>query len=193
MNNINKIKSIFFVLSLLFVLACTKDRIIPSDQANPSNPSNPNLPAVGDTVLKLNEFMADNDASEPNPDTALFSDWFEIYNPSDFAIDLAGYFVSDDSLNPTKCKIPSGSSSTIISAKGFKIIWCDDAPYLGPLHVQIGLKNAGESIALVRPDTTFMDFYKFGVQTKDVSEGRIPNGSGPWTVLPTPTPGSSNN
>jgi hypothetical protein len=58
----------------------------------------------------------------------------------------------------------------------------------------LGLSStAGEFIGLVKPDTTLMDFYRFGPQTQDVSEGRIPNGSGPWTVLPTPTPGSSNN
>ena len=193
MNNNNKIKSIFLALTLLFVLACTKDRVLPADPITPGNPNNPNVPVAGDTILKINEFMASNGATIQCPDTADFPDWIEIYNPSDFAIDVAGYFVTDDSLNPTKRKIPSGSSATIIPSKSFKLIWCINAAYLGPLYVNLGLSSAGEFIGLVKPDTTFMDFYRFGPQTEDVSEGRIPNGSGPWTVLPTPTPGSSNN
>ena len=193
MNNSNKINSVFLALSLLFVLACTKDRIIPSTQANPNNPNNPNVPVAGDTILKINEFMASNGATIQSPDTADFPDWIEIYNPTDFAIDVAGYFVTDDSLNPTKRKIPTGSSATIIPSKSFKLIWCINAAYLGPLYVDLGLSSAGEFVGLVKPDTTFMDFYRFKAQTTDVSEGRIPNGSGPWTVLPTPTPGASNN
>jgi len=193
MNNNNKIKSIFLALSLLFVLACTKDRVLPADPITPGNPNNPNVPVAGDTILKINEFMASNGATIQCPDTADFPDWIEIYNPTDFAIDVAGYFVTDDSLNLTKRKIPTGSSATIIPSKSFKLIWCINAAYLGPLYVNLGLSSAGEFIGLVKPDTTFMDFYRFGPQTEDVSEGRIPNGSGPWTVLPTPTPGSSNN
>jgi hypothetical protein len=193
MNNNNKIKSIFLALSLLFVLACTKDRVLPADPITPGNPNNPNVPVAGDTILKINEFMASNGATIQSPDTADFPDWIEIYNPTDFSIDIAGYFVTDDSLNLTKRKIPTGSSATIIPSKSFKLIWCINAAYLGPLYVNLGLSSAGEFIGLVKPDTTFMDFYRFGPQTEDVSEGRIPNGSGPWTVLPTPTPGSSNN
>jgi len=193
MNNNNKIKSIFLALSLLFVLACTKDRVLPADPITPGNPNNPNVPVAGDTILKINEFMASNGATIQSPDTADFPDWIEIYNPTDFPIDIAGYFVTDDSLNLTKRKIPTGSSATIIPSKSFKLIWCINAAYLGPLYVNLGLSSAGEFIGLVKPDTTFMDFYRFGPQTEDVSEGRIPNGSGPWTVLPTPTPGSSNN
>jgi len=193
MNNNNKIKSIFLAFSLLFVLACTKDRVLPADPITPGNPNNPNVPVAGDTILKINEFMASNGATIQCPDTADFPDWIEIYNPTDFPIDIAGYFVTDDSLNLTKRKIPTGSSATIIPSKSFKLIWCINAAYLGPLYVNLGLSSAGEFIGLVKPDTTFMDFYRFGPQTEDVSEGRIPNGSGPWTVLPTPTPGSSNN
>ena len=194
MNNNNKIKSIFLALSLLFVLACTKDRVLPADPITPGNPNNPNVPVAGDTILKINEFMASNGATIQSPDTANFPDWIEIYNPTDLAIDVAGYFVTDDSLNLTKRKIPTGSSATIIPSKSFKLIWCINAAYLGPLYVNLGLSStAGEFIGLVKPDTTLMDFYRFGPQTQDVSEGRIPNGSGAWTVLPTPTPGSSNN
>ena len=193
MNNNNKIKSIFLAFSLLFVLACTKDRVLPVDPITPGNPNNPNVPVAGDTILKINEFMASNGATIQSPDTADFPDWIEIYNPTDFPIDIAGYFVTDDSLNLTKRKIPTGSSATIIPSKSFKLIWCINASYLGPLYVNLGLSSAGEFIGLVKPDTTLMDFYRFKAQITDVSEGRIPNGSGPWAVLPTPTPGSSNN
>lgn len=193
MNKSNKINSVFLALSLLFVLACTKDRIIPSTQANPNNPNNPNVPVIGDTILKINEFMASNGATIQSPDTAVFPDWIEIYNPTDFAIDVGGYFVTDDSLNLTKRRIPTGSSATVIPSKSFKLIWCINTAYLGPLYVDLGLSSAGEFVGLVKPDTTLMDFYRFGPQTQDVSEGRIPNGSGAWTVLPTPSPGASNN
>jgi len=193
MNKMLKWSGVSVFICVLFIVSCTKDRIIPLDPITPGNPNVPNAPVAGDTILKINEFMASNGATIQSPDTAVFPDWIEIYNPSDFPIDLAGYFITDDSLQPTKRKIPTGSSATIIPSKSFKLIWCINAAYLGPLYVDLGLSSAGEFVGLVKPDTTFMDFYRFGPQTSDVSEGRIPNGSGPWTVLPTPTPGASNN
>ncbi len=50
-------------------------------------------------TLVVNEIMASNSHSVHDV-SGEFEDWFEIYNASSSAINLAGYYLSDDAANP---------------------------------------------------------------------------------------------
>ena len=50
--------------------------------------------------LYINEFMADNSATIADSTDGSYDDWIEIYNAGSEAINLSGYYMSDDPDNP---------------------------------------------------------------------------------------------
>ncbi len=77
--------------------------------------------------LVINEVMAGNDNTAAD-EMGEFEDWVEIHNNSDEAIDLTGYFLSDNHGNKTKFPFPAMD----IEAGEFLIVWCDDEVEEGP-------------------------------------------------------------
>lgn len=116
-------------------------------------------------------------------------DWVELYNPGDTAVDLGGWYVSDDAATPKKATLPAGLT---IGAKGFLVLWPDDVPTQGPAHLAFKLKAEGESIVLSRPDGTVADQYAWTAAPDDVSYARLPDGTGAFVVCATPTCGAAN-
>jgi large repetitive protein len=139
--------------------------------------------------LQLNEFMASN-ATTYADENGEFDDWIEIYNGTDTAIDLGGYFITDDLVTTDKWQIPTGDSATIIPAGGYLILWADKEPDQGVLHVNIKLGSGGEDLGLFDPNGLEVDAYTFGPQIADISEGKDVNGE--WVTYESPTPGASN-
>lgn len=140
--------------------------------------------------LKINEIMASNSATLAS-DLGNYGDWVEVYNPTINAIDLAGLYFTDDIATPTKYQFPTGSSTTIVPANGFKLVWADDSAQL--LHANFKLSSAGETIAFFAADgITLIDSITFGAQTTDISFGRATDGGATWTTFNTPTPEASN-
>lgn len=150
--------------------------------------------------LKINEFMASNDAAVADPeddgtgDGSPYDDWLEIYNADTVAIDIGGMYLSDDPGNLKAWQIPTGSpDKTTIPADSFLVLWADEEPQQGILHLDFKLKGSGESIVLVESNgSVVIDSYTFGPQQTDISMGRVPDGSDNWVPLPNPTPGASN-
>jgi hypothetical protein len=141
--------------------------------------------------LVINEFMADNASTIQDPDEpGEYPDWIEIYNPNPNAISMAGMYLSDEIVRPTKFKIASGVS---IPANGYLVFWADDDGTQGNLHTTFNLSKGGEHIQLTAADgTTVIDQIVFGAQTTDVSYGRYPNGGATWGQMVSPTPGAAN-
>jgi len=142
--------------------------------------------------LYVNEILASNSSGirdiEGNPE-----DWFEIYNPNNYEINLAGYYLSDNASNPTKFRITTGSDAPKIPANGFIIIWASSHPERGVTHTSFGLSASGEDLVISSPANELIDKVTFGNQTADISYGRKPDGSGTLVFFSTVTPGSSNN
>ncbi|MGB7343217.1 MAG: lamin tail domain-containing protein [Pirellulaceae bacterium] len=146
---------------------------------------------VDTPVVFINELMADNDATIEDPDEAgAFEDWIELYNPGTTAVDLSGFYLTDDAADPTQWQFPSGST---IDAGGYLIIWADDEIDQGNTHASFKLSAGGESVLLYNVDgTTLVDSVTFGEQTTDVSYGRFPDGTATFVVLSAATPGAAN-
>jgi hypothetical protein len=120
-------------------------------------------------------------------------DWIEIFNPSEYPIDLQGYYLSDDPSSLKKYKFPTGSKETIIAAKGFLLLWADNQKEQGVLHTPFKLNALGEQIILTAPDgNTLIDSISFGALGPDISFGRYPNGSENKRFFTQPTPQASN-
>jgi len=74
--------------------------------------------------VQINEFLASNVRDYPEMyDFGDYEDWIELHNPGGNAVDLGGYFLSDDPDNPLKWAFPAGA---VIPAQGYLIVWADD-------------------------------------------------------------------
>jgi len=121
-------------------------------------------------------------------------DWFEIYNPNNFAVDVDNYYVTDSAANKTKYHFASGFSNTIIPANGFLLVWADEDSHEGVLHTNFRFSSLGEELYLTLPDAhTVVDSVIFGPQTFNHSWGRQSDGDSTWIDFTIPTPGFSNN
>jgi len=109
--------------------------------------------------LYINELL-------PAPKTNYTTEWIEIYNSTDQAIDLGGYKI-DDLRNGGQAAytIPAG---TIIPPKGF-FVW-DTNSYFN---------NDGDEAYLIAPDGTVVDSFSYSSTQYDASFYRYPNG-GSW-------------
>ena len=134
------------------------------------------IPTV-DFPVVINELMALNRAAVEGPDGA-FSDWIELYNRSDKAVDLSGMALSDDPDERDKWRFPDG---TVIAAGGYLIVWADGgAENAEGLHASFRLSREGETLLLTGlADDGFpaLDAVRFEEQEEDVSFGRTADGA----------------
>ena len=149
----------------------------------------------------VNEIVADN-INGVLDDTGAHSDWVEVYNPNSTALDLSGFYVTDNLGNGNKWAIHAG---TTIAAGGYLVFWADGDTTRGAMHADFKLSSTdGEEIGIFTPrdlGDVQIDGWKFGPIAADVSVGYKPDYNGVPVAgarfapdyLATPTPGASNN
>lgn len=128
--------------------------------------------------LVINEIMPANNQTAAD-EYGEYDDWVEIFNGTGQPINLGGYFLSDNHGDRTKFTFPDHE----IQDGEYVIVWCDNQPEQGPWHAPFGLSASGEEIGLYDPDTISVDYQRFGPMPDDISRGRYPNGSGPFSML----------
>jgi hypothetical protein len=140
----------------------------------------------------INEWMSDNTAIA-DPQDAAFSDWFELYNPGDHAVELSGWSLSDAANSIEPFRIPDG---TYIAPKGFLMVWADNDPEQNnagnSLHTDFNLGKEGDTLYCRAPDDTVVDQVTFSPQPENVSNGRWPDGTADIRALGVATPGAKN-
>lgn len=147
--------------------------------------------------LRINEFMADN--SQTISDTfGQFDDWVEIYNMGVTEVNLQGLYLTDNITESTQFQI---TRAVTIPAGGFIVVWADSDPEQNSdteIHTNFGLGAGGDAFYIIDTNgSTVIDSYAFGAQSENVSEGRLPDGTGSFQPFalggPTPpSPGRSN-
>ena len=146
----------------------------------------PSIRAI-DGQLTINELMPDN-VLTIRDDRGAASPWIEIYNPTAQDIALGGYGITDDFGAPRKATLPPG---VVVPAGGHLILWADGNASAGPSHLGVLLSHAGGSLALARPDGSFIDRLTYGAQETDISAAREPDGSGSWVNEWNVSPGAA--
>jgi len=143
--------------------------------------------AFSDNPVVINEIMASNSAtaSDENGD---FDDWIELYNPGSEAVDLSGFYLTDNPANLTKWAFPAGTS---MAAHSYLIVWADEDQEQGPLHTNFKLSGSGEILYLLDSTLQWVDTLNFPEQITDMGYARVPNGTGPF-VIQSPTFNASN-
>ena len=144
--------------------------------------------------LFINELLASN-GNVLADEYGEFDDWFEVYNSTDTPMDIGGLYFTDDYSEPRKWQVPMDvPQKTTIQPRGFLLLWADEQPSQGPLHVDIKLSASGEQLGMYqRRDSGWMrvDGIEFPAQEMNISYGRYPNGEAALDFM-YPTPGSSN-
>ncbi|MDH4471597.1 MAG: CotH kinase family protein [Fluviicola sp.] len=149
------------------------------------------LPFSGWSQVVINEYSCSN----MNGITDAFGereDWIELYNTSATAVDLTGYYLSDNDNNLTKWLIPSGS----IPANGYKMVFCSGRDLVSgtQYHPNFRLtQTENDWIILTLPNGNVMDSIQIVHMTKgDHSVGRSNNAAIDWKLFTTPTPNAAN-
>ena len=140
-----------------------------------------------DLQVVINEIVASN--SLIADEYGQYDDYLEIYNNSNRAVNIGGWYLSDTPANPTLHQIPSTNAQlTTIPAKGRLVIRADDEPAQGELHASFKLSKDGETVTLSRlnflAELTVMDAVTFPYMEQNMSYSRIPDGSDTWRIVP---------
>jgi len=162
-----------------------------------------------DSALLINEIMVINESSYSTrvEGKDVISDWIEIYNAGVAAIDLDGWYLTDEEGEPTKWGLPAVTiqpdSYFVVYASGIEgedhpgnYPYQDD---FGRYHTNFQMEGSGEYLALVNPNGEvayeyreyMFDSNEYGYppQIEDVSYGFYANQK---QYFANPTPGSPN-
>ncbi|MFO7672008.1 MAG: CotH kinase family protein, partial [Bacteroidales bacterium] len=148
----------------------------------------------------INEVLASNSRSIYDGDFGTYSDWIELYNPTGKAVDLEGWYLSDDPADPGKWQIPG---SAMIPADGYILFWADNRDLrpgelawtefttpeqitVSEYHLNFRINSEQEEILLSDPQGVRVDSVMLRKQQRDYASGR--NADGSWSYLGEPTP-----
>lgn len=130
-------------------------------------------------AIKINEWLVNQSSSGPN-------DFFELYNGTNRPVNISGTFVSDNSAQPMKVRIPDLSFIGTGYISGYLKFTADSSAAKYPAdHVNFAL-GASDSLGFYETNTfgapQAVDFIaanaaNYGLHTNDVSRGRLPDGS----------------
>ena len=124
------------------------------------------------TTPVISEFLANNSGGVRDEDGTQ-SDWIELHNPTAGAVNLDGYYLTDDAANKRKWRLPA----VTLPARGYLVVWASEKNRrtVGrQLHTNFKMDADGEYLAFVKPDgvTVLSQFSAaFPKQTADVSYG----------------------
>jgi|GEM_PF-1152838 len=124
---------------------------------------------TGHTQVRISEFMASNSQTLMDEE-GFYSDWIEIQNTSDEAVNLQNWALSDSAGTPTKWLFPS----TNISARGYMVVFASGKNRTlpgKPLHTNFKLSSIGEKLFLISPGGQVASSINYPAQFPDVSYG----------------------
>ena len=79
------------------------------------------VPATAQSLI-INELMPADADMYMSPATN-FDSWLELYNPTENAVTIGGYWISNDRKTLKKWQLPSDLNYCIIPAHGYRVIW----------------------------------------------------------------------
>ncbi|HQI27884.1 MAG TPA: lamin tail domain-containing protein, partial [Sedimentisphaerales bacterium] len=104
----------------------------------------------------INEFMASNGSKPPLGEGELLdtdgdsSDWIELHNPTSRAVDLGGWYLTDDPKELTRWRFPAG---TRLAPNAYLVVFASGKNRTsGQLHTNFKLNSDGGYLALVQSD-----------------------------------------
>jgi len=124
--------------------------------------------------LRINEWLAAG------------GNWFELFNPEPRPVALGGLIFSDGVDDSPMMPL------SFINAGEFLRLDADGDLAAGADHLGFRLSGNGGVISIRQPEGTLVDRVLYPRQTRDRSQGRVPDGGDFVYLLPAPSPGASN-
>lgn len=137
----------------------------------------------------INEFMIKNDTTIVDQ-FGEFSDWIELFNPSENNINLKNYHLTDDEDELSKWTFPD----IIIPSKKFLLIFASKEDRIDTNELHTNFKLSGKDNHLILTDSANNIINKISIYDigSDISQGRIADNHPSWDTIYNPTPGQSN-
>jgi len=144
--------------------------------------------------LRINEFEAHTDYSDPARPEYDSNDWIELINSGDSTIELGDYYLSDDAADLKKWRLPNAT----LPARS-RVTFDEIAGFHTPITTGFGLDKAGETLFLSHLPGVIQgqsldrvaDAIRFKAQENFVSFGRYPDG-GDYLYRLNPTRNAAN-
>jgi len=128
-----------------------------------------------------------SEVSAAAPARSKQNDWIELYNGGDTAVDLNGWFLSDDADEPQKYALKG-----TVPAKGYLVVTAGGDPDSTEI-ANFGISPAGEELILTNAQGAAVDVMQTGALRAGVTSGRATGDySGERVFFETPTKGAEN-
>ena len=121
-----------------------------------------------------------------------YEDWIELYNAGGTAVNLSGYWLSDDPNDIQKYAIPAGVT---INPGARRMVFCSDRGVLQgtQIHTSFKLKQTyGEKFIFADPAGAILDSTSLYLTYVGHSRGRTTDGAATWSLFTAPTPNAVN-
>lgn len=149
-------------------------------------------PLTGRAQVVINEVSPSNYAELANS-FGEYDDWMELYNITGTAVDLTGWYLSDNPNNTMKWAFPAGST---IAGNGHLVVFCSGRNTVagGEYHTNFKLNQTDQEWAVLSdPAGAIISDFQLAIRTQaDHSRGLDVDGTGTWRLFTNPTPGGSN-
>lgn len=147
------------------------------------------LPCPDFAQIYLNEASSQNDSGIQD-EFGNHSDWIELYNAGSQAVNLSGWFLSDDLSEPKKWAFPPFT----VPPGGFLLVFAsEENTFIQYPHTNFKLSQYGETIRLSNPQGQVIDQVDLPALDPDRSYGRLTDGNGTFAYFEIPSPNASNN
>jgi len=150
-------------------------------------------PGADDPVPLISPIVINEILTHTDPP---LSDSIELQNPTAIAVNIGGWFLSDDAAQPKKFRVPNG---TTIPAGGFAVFNETNFNSQPGVFPSFALSSHGESLYLFSGDsatnlTGYSHSFDYGAAANSVSFGRhlISTGDEDWPAMSALTLGTSN-
>ncbi len=161
----NKKKILSFILSAL--MTCSTQMVSVSDVH------------ADNSDICINEVCSQNKNSIADS-YGKYSDWIELYNNGNSAIDISGYGISDNA-DTVKYVFPNG---TKIGAKEYMVVFASKSESTADeIHLGFSISKNGETLYLSSPDGNIIQTVNVPTLGEDSTYGMTPDGSGKFEIM----------
>ncbi len=138
----------------------------------------------------INEFVAKNGNINSDFEQE-YPDWIELYNAEDTAVNLTGFYLTDNELERERGLLPN----IAIEPKGFLLFFASDKNTIsssGEIHLGFKISSIGEELFLYDSFENLIDKTGEISLLRNQSYARIPDGADFFFISDLPTPNASN-
>ena len=141
------------------------------------------LSAQNVSEMRLNEILVSNIDGYID-DYGYRSGWIELFNTSYGTVDISGCYLTDNSNNLKKYRIPKGDVLTKIKPRQHVLFYTDGIADKGTFHTNFEISNAKEILLVSTDGETIIDRITLPTLADNQSYGRIVDGEGSHQEIP---------